>query len=164
MRYGEIAVVSPKHYEPEGVVRAVCPGVVQAGPMLSFGRFPVTDTLMLQVYGIKVASAPQACCWDLLLPRALGVVVAYDWHGRSSLEQAQRLVDYFCSSWRLPVLVAADTGEAPVPVPAPLYAGGIRLSGQAKFLFFRSGDASSVRQLFATLVDAVAERTIDYPA
>ncbi|MDZ7337698.1 MAG: hypothetical protein ONB30_04090 [candidate division KSB1 bacterium] len=162
MRYGEIAVVTPKNYEPEGLVRAVCPEVVRAGDTLSFGRLPITDNLTLQVYGMQIESPPERYRWELLLPRALGVVVAYRWHERASLEQAQRLVDYLCSSWQTPVLVAADTGDAPPPVPSTFYAGGIRLSSNAKFLFFQSPDPASVRQLFTTLLDVVAERTTDY--
>ncbi|MGQ9560192.1 MAG: hypothetical protein ACUVWA_06740 [Candidatus Oleimicrobiaceae bacterium] len=161
MRYGEIAVVTPQDLDAEKLVRVVCPEVHQASGTFFFGRRPITDNLTLHIYGIQVPSAPDMHRWDLLLPRALGLVVAYRWHERSSLEQAQRLLDFFCSTWHLPVLVAADTGEFAPPVPLSFYAEGIRLSATTKFVFFQMHDPSSVRRLYTTLLDALVDRVSD---
>jgi len=161
MRYGEIAVVTAQDVEVEKLVRAACSDVHQANSMFSFGRLPITDNLTLHIYGVKTQSTPESYRWDLLLPRALGVVVAYRWHERSSLEQAQRLLDFFHSSWQLPVLVAADTGEAPPPVPTAFYADGIRLSATTRFLFFQLHDPSSVRRVYTTLLDVLLDRVPD---
>ncbi len=161
MRFGEITVVTPQDLDAEKLVRAICPEVHQASSTLYFGRRPITDNLTLHIYGVQVPSAPEAHRWDLLLPRALGVVVAYRWHERSSLEQAQRLLDFFCSGWHLPILVAADTGEVAPPVPDSFYAEGIRLSATTRFVFFQLQDPPSVRRLYTTLLDVLVDRVSD---
>ncbi|MCR4439840.1 MAG: hypothetical protein QHJ34_10770 [bacterium] len=161
MRYGEIAVATPKDLDAERLVRAVCADVHHASSTLHFGRLPVSDNLTLHVYGIQIPSDPENYRWELLLPRVLGIVVAYQWRERSSLEQAQRLLDFFRAGWQVPILVAADAGNGAPPVPSRFCAGGIRLSAATRFLFFQSHDVASVRAVYTTLLDLLLDRVPD---
>ena len=161
MKIGEIAVVGPADINKKTFLSPVCSEVQIASQTMVFGRVPVGDNLLLHVYGIDVIKNPERYAWDLVTTRLSGFIVLYHWYVRRSFEAAQAIIDYLYDRYDIPFVIAANAGSRPIPVPSSFHTSGITLSGDCKFVFWRTNNMKTIRRVYTTLFDTLIDRTPD---
>ena len=159
MKIGEIAVVGPADINKKLFLSTVCADLQTASQTILFGRVPVGDNMLLHVYGIDVIKKPEQYAWDMVSTRLSGIIVLYHWYVRRSFESAQTIIDYLYNRYDVPFVIAADTGSRPIPAPSSFHTSGISLSGDCKFVFWRTNNSKSIRRVYTTLFDTLIDRT-----
>jgi len=159
MRVGEILIIGPKSVQKEPLLKKLCDRVELPEKGIQVGWLSLDDEMLLQFYGIHWNRFAKSYAWDLLVTKALGVIVLFDWSRHETVQTAEEIVEYFQENFEIPILVTSNLGDNSSPqITRRAYQGGLTLNKNTKFTFYQSGHSDSIRQLVVDLVNINLER------
>jgi len=158
MRIGEIAVVGPRGVGKKQFLESVCDHVELSDEDVSFGRIAVNEQLVVHFYAIRVGRDTSPFALDLVAKKILGYIALFDWYRGESFEEMKSVLDVLTSRYEIPVVVAANLGKGPDPVPPRVLNGDLSIAPDSRFTFCRVGDPGSVRRVVRTLLNLVIDK------
>jgi len=154
-RMAEIVVVGPDGAGKRAFLQAFCPTIHETDTGILLGAMPINSELVLYCYGIGY---DRSFAWDLVGRKMLGYVVCFNWFDDQAYAACREMVTFTSSAFSAPFVVAADLGLQPLPVPESAVRPNVPLSSSARFLFYQSHKAASVRKVAATLLDLLLDK------
>ncbi|NOY78271.1 MAG: hypothetical protein GXO76_10440 [Calditrichaeota bacterium] len=154
MRVGEILIIGPKSVQKESLLKKLCDRVELPEKGIQVGWLSLDDEMLLQFYGIHWNRFAKSYAWDLLVTKALGVIVLFDWDRYETVQTAEEIVAYFQENFDIPLVVASEIGEnSSSLIVRRAYQGGLVLNKNSKFTLYQFDQSDSIRQLVVDLVN-----------
>ena len=159
MRIGEVLIVGPKTVKKEPLLQKLCDRVELQEKGIQVGWLSLDEEMLLQFYGIQWNRFSKSYAWDLILTKALGVIVLFDWDRPETIQTAEEIVQYFNGHFEIPILVASQIEkDSASHIVARAYRGGLPLTKSSKFTIYQPDDSDSIRQLIVDLVNINLEQ------
>ncbi len=159
MRVGEILIVGPKSVKKEALLQRLCDRVEIQKKGIQVGWLSLDNEMLLQFYGIHWNRFAKSYAWELLVPKALGVIVLFDWDRPETVQTAEEIVEYFQGNFRIPILTASNIEEESTEkIAIRAYRGGLPLNKNSRFALYRLDQSDSIRQLIVDLVNINLEQ------
>lgn len=152
-KIGEILIIGSSNSSHDSFLYSTCPRVMKSDQDIIFGELKIEQDLSLFLYGVSSNGGHDKIAWDIIARKMLGYIIVFDWFDKTSFEIAKKNIDYLGQRFEAPLVIAADIKEKPLPVKKTIVDPCISFSGKEKFTFCNSKSVSSIKSVFATLVD-----------
>ena len=157
MRIGEILVVSTGGTGVEDFLKKSSSVVEKFGRDVHLGLLPIDEQIVLHLYGVQWTRYAENYPWQLLVQKALGVLVLFDWDFPESVREAEKILEFFQTRFQLPVVIASVLKEASA-IRIQVYRGGLTLTKNSRFTLYTPEKPESLRQLVVDLININLEQ------
>jgi ABC-type cobalamin/Fe3+-siderophores transport system ATPase subunit len=154
-RAAEIVIVGPEGAGKKAFLQAFCSPIYGSDENVVVGSCQISSDLILYCYSVGYT---HSFSWDLIGDKMLGYIAIFNWYDELSFAACRETVHFASSHFSAPLIVAADLGLKPLPVPESAVRPFIPLSPSAKFLFFQSHKPASIRKVVVTLIEVLLEK------
>jgi hypothetical protein len=152
-RIGEILVIGSSNSSHDSFLYSICPRVMKSDQDIIFGQLQIEQDLSLFLYGISSNGGQNKVAWDLIARKMLGYIIVFDWFDHASYDIARKNIDFIGQRFEAPLIIAADIKDKPLPVKKAIIDPYISFSGREKFTFCNSASVTSIKSVFASLID-----------
>ncbi len=158
MRIGEILVVGSTGVGIEDFLRKLSSLTEEFGKDVNFGLLPIDDQIVLHLYGVHWTRWAKSYPWELLVQKALGAFVLFDWEHPETVKEAEEILEFFQNRFDLPVVVASVLKSEAPGIRVQVYRGGLPLTKDSRFTFYSLDKPESLRQLVVDLININLEQ------
>ncbi len=158
MRIGEILVVGSTGVEIDDFLKKLSSLTEEFGKNMNFGLLPIDDQIVLHLCGVYWTRWAKSYPWELLVQKALGAFILFDWEYPETVKEAEEILEFFQNRFSLPVVVASVLKDEAPGIRVQVYRGGLPLTRDSRFTFYSLEKPGSLRQLVVDLININLEQ------